>query len=93
MAHFRGVGGVATLAAGKTAHWETTYGNGLDEGIVVQAPNLLDESATNIEMVVLNQSVVLRPRGDGSAGLAYRVAILNAGNGIMSYNLDIEDWQ
>ena len=93
MAHFRGVGGLATLAAGKTAHWETTYGNGLDEGIVVQAPNLLDESATNIEMVVLNQSVVLRPRDDGSSGLAYRVAILNAGNGIMSYNLNIEDWQ
>ena len=84
---------MATLAAGKTAHWETIYGDGLDEGIVVQAPNLLDESATNIEMVVLNQSVVLRRRADGSAGVAYRVAILNAGNGIMTYNLDIEDWQ
>jgi hypothetical protein len=93
MAHFRGVGGLATLAAGQTAHWETTYGDGLDEAIVVQAPILLDESATNIEMVVLNQSVVLRPREDGSAGLAYRVAILNAGNGIMSYKLNIEDWQ
>jgi len=92
MAHFRGVGGLSTLKNGETAYWETTYDGLLDEGIVTQAPNLLDESATNVEMIVLYQSVVLRPSGDGS-GPAYRVAIKNAGTEIMSYNLNIEDWQ
>jgi len=92
MAHFRGVGGLATLKAGETAYWETTYANLLDEGIVTQTPNLLDESATNVEMIVLYQSVVLRPGGERS-GPAYRVAIKNAGKAIMSYNLNIEDWQ
>ena len=92
MAHFRGVGGLSTLKNGETAYWETTYDGLLDEGIVTQAPNLLDESATNIEMIVLYQSVVLRPAGERS-GNAYRVAIKNAGKDIMSYNLNIEDWQ
>jgi len=92
MAHFRGVGGFATLKAGETAYWETTYGNLFDEGIVTQAPNLLDESAINVEMIVLYQSVVLR-LGEERSGPAYRVAIKNAGTEIMSYNLNIEDWQ
>jgi hypothetical protein len=92
MAHFRGVGGVSTLKAGETAYWETTYVDLLDEGIVTQAPNLLDDSATNIEMIVLYQSVVLRPAGERS-GNAYRVAIKNAGTAMMSYNLNVEDWQ
>jgi hypothetical protein len=43
-------------------------------------------------MIVLYQSVVLRPGGDRS-GPAYRVAIKNAGKAMMSYNLNIEDWQ
>jgi hypothetical protein len=92
MAHFRGVGGFSTLKKGETAYWETTYENLLDEGIVTQAPNLLDESATNVEMIVLYQSVLLRPSGDRS-GPVYKVAIKNAGTEIMSYNLNIEDWQ
>ena len=92
MAHFRGVGGVSTLKAGETAYWETTYPDLLDEGIVTQAPNLLDDSATNIEMIVLYQSAVLRPVGERS-GNAYRVAIKNAGKAMMSYNLNVEDWQ
>jgi len=92
MADFRGVGGFATLAAGQTVYWETTYGDLLDEGIVIQAPNLLDESATNVEMIVLYQSVLLRPSGERS-GPVYKVAIKNAGTLIMSYNLNIEDWQ
>jgi hypothetical protein len=37
MAHFRSVGGLATLKAGETAYWETTYADLLDEGIVTQA--------------------------------------------------------
>jgi hypothetical protein len=92
MAHFRGVGGLSTLKNGETAYWETTYDNLLDEGIVTQAPNLLDESATNVEMIVLYQSVLLRPSGERS-GPVYKVAIKNAGTLIMSYNLNIEDWQ
>ena len=92
MAHFRGVGGLSTLKPGETAYWETTYGDLLDEGIVTQAPNLLDESATNVEMIALYQSVLLRPTGERS-GNVYKVAIKNAGTVIMSYNLNIEDWQ
>jgi len=43
-------------------------------------------------MIVLYQSVLLRPSGDRS-GPVYKVAIKNAGTEIMSYNLNIEDWQ
>jgi hypothetical protein len=92
MAHFRGIGGLATIVAGETQFWQYSYGSvGKDVGIAYAAPNLL-EGNINIELAALEQGVTERNAGE-AAGIVYTVRIQANGESEMSYNLNIEDWQ
>jgi hypothetical protein len=91
MALWRNIGGLTTIAAGATRHWEYSYPpRGRDVGVAIAAPNIL-EASVNIELVAEQQSVVARDEGE-AAGIDYRVAIRNAGGFPLSYNLNIGDW-
>jgi len=85
------IGKVQTIPPGVTHHWQITYGNGLDVGVVVAAPNLLE---INAELVALEQGVVVRPVGtELQTATHYTVKIRNLGTISIQYNLDIGDWQ
>ena len=85
------IGKVQTISPGVTHHWQITYGNGLDVGVVVAAPNLLD---LNAELIALDQGVVVRPVGtELQSATHYTVKIRNLGSINIQYNLDIGDWQ
>ncbi|HEY1287690.1 MAG TPA: hypothetical protein VGF58_05140 [Burkholderiales bacterium] len=88
------VGKVQTIAPGVTHHWQITYGNGLDVGVVVAAPNLRLPQI-NVELVALEQGVIERQTsGDEQVPSShYTVKIRNLGSTEMDYNLDIGDWQ
>jgi hypothetical protein len=67
------------------------YGNGLDVGVVVAAPNLHE---ANVELIAFDQGVVARPVGEElSTQTHYGVKIRNAGASGIRYNLNIGDWQ
>lgn len=88
------IGKVQTIAPGVTHHWQITYGNGLDVGVVVASPNLL-LAQINVELVALEQGVIERhTSGDEQVPSShYTVKIRNLGLTAMDYNLDIGDWQ
>jgi hypothetical protein len=92
MALWRNIGGLSTIAPGATVFWEISYG-GRDVGVVVAAPNLLEDLA-NVELAAIEQGVVARPTpGEGGLPIAYTVRIRNHGTAHFSYNLNIGDWQ
>jgi hypothetical protein len=92
MALWRNIGGVTTLAPGKTHAWEFSY-DGQDVGVVVAAPNI-QQPQINVELVALEQGVVARQApGEGGPPIAYRVRIHNRGAVALAYNLNIGDWQ
>lgn len=91
MTLWRNIGGLTTIAAGATHHWEYSYPpNGRDVGVAVAAPNIL-EDLINIELIAEQQGVVAREGGEATR-IAYRVVIRNGGNFALSYNLNIGDW-
>jgi hypothetical protein len=93
MAHWRSIGGVISIPSGTTHHWQITYGNGRDVGVVVAAPNL-HELVANVELIALDQGVLGRAGAEElTAQTHYTVKIRNAGVSGISYNLNIGDWQ
>jgi hypothetical protein len=92
MALWRNIGGLSTIAPGATAFWEISYG-GRDVGVVVCAPNILEEFA-NIELAAIEQGVFAGTNpGEGALPIVYTVRIKNHGSFSLSYNLNIGDWQ
>jgi hypothetical protein len=87
MAQHRSVGGLFTLDPGQTVFWTTVIGSGLDGGVVVQAPNIVDDVIGSDQLVVLNQGVVAT-----NAGLNYTVTIQNPGTNPVPHNLNVQDW-
>jgi hypothetical protein len=87
MAQYRSVGGLLTLEPGWTAFWTTTIGSGLDGGVVVQAPNIIDDVIGSDILVIVNQGVIAT-----NNGLNYTIAIYNPGTTPVPHNLNIQDW-
>ena len=91
MAHWRNIGAVQSIAAGRTQLWHITYGNGHDFGVVVAAPNLHDAGA---ELIAFDRGVLARAVGEElGSQTVYTVKIRNAGSSGIRYNLNIGDWQ
>jgi len=91
MALWRNIGGLTTIAPGATHHWRYSYPPfGRDVGVAIAAPNIL-EGSIDIELVAEEQGVLAIDEGEAT-GIAYRVAIRNAGTFALSYNLNIGDW-
>lgn len=87
MAQYRSVGGLFTLEPGQTVFWTTTIGSGLDGGIVVQAPNIIDDVLGSDVLVIVNQGVIAT-----NSGLNYTIAVNNPGTQPVPHNLNIQDW-
>ena len=94
MALWSDIGNTQTIHPGATHLWRITYGNGLDVGVVVAAPNVR-ESQIGVNLVAFEQSVVTDQSTGMNEGAAthYAVKIRNAGPREIDYNLDIADWQ
>ena len=91
MAHWRSIGAVQSIAAGRTQVWHITYGTGRDVGVVVAAPNLHD---TGAELIAFDRGVLARAVGEElGSQTVYTVKIRNAGSSGINYNLNIGDWQ
>jgi hypothetical protein len=91
MALHRNVGGIVSLAAGATHHWEYWFdGFGRDVGVAVAAANI-QEPQDNVELVTVSQGVVARSNGE-TDGIHYTVNIRNAGAAAIHYNLSIAEW-
>ncbi|MGF6651058.1 hypothetical protein OKW34_001620 [Paraburkholderia youngii] len=58
MAQYRSVGGLFTLEPEQTVTWTTAVGGGLDGGVVVQAPNIIDDVIGSDVLVTVNQGVI-----------------------------------
>ncbi|MEX3786119.1 hypothetical protein [Paraburkholderia sp. BR14374] len=56
MAQYRSVGGLFTLEPEQTVSWTTAIG-GLDGGVVVQAPNIIDDVIGSDVLVTVNQEI------------------------------------
>jgi hypothetical protein len=91
MALHRNVGGIVSLAAGATHHWEYWFdGFGRDVGVAVAAANI-QEPQVNVELVAVSQGVLARSNGE-TDGIHYTVNIRNAGAAAIHYNLSIAEW-
>jgi hypothetical protein len=88
MSQRRSVGGLFTLQPGKQVSWTTTYPNGRDAGVVIQAPNIVDDVIGTMSLIAVNQGVV----ATSSNSLSYTVLISNLGTQAVSHNLNIQDW-
>jgi hypothetical protein len=66
--------------------WFTTYPNGTDRRIVIQAPNIVDDVMGVIQLTVVSQAVQA-----SNSGLAYLVTIHNPSTQAVTYNLNIQD--
>lgn len=92
MALYRNVGGIVTLGAGATHHWEYWFdGFGRDVGVAVAAPNI-QEPQDNVLLVATNPGVVARANGE-TDGIHYTIDILNTGPLAIRYNLCLADWR
>ena len=87
MAQHRSVGGLFTLEPGETVTWFTTIGSGLDGGVVVQAPNIIDDVIGSDVLVTVNQGVIAT-----NNGLNYTIVITNPGPNPVPHNLNVQDW-
>jgi len=87
MAQNRGVGGLFTLEPGQTVTWTTTIGSGLDGGVVLQAPNIIDDVIGSDVLVTVNQGVIAT-----NSGLNYTITITNSGSNPVPHNLNVQDW-
>ena len=94
MALWSDIGNTQTIQPGATHLWRITYGDGLDVGVVVAAPNVR-ESQIGVDLVAVDQGVVTSQSTGLNEGAAthYTVNIRNAGSRQIDYNLDIADWQ
>ena len=86
MSLFVSVGGFFRQQPGTTVTWTTTYPNGLDRRVVIQAPNISDDILGSIQLDVVQQSVVA-----SNNGLAYLVTIRNPSSQSVQYNLNVQD--
>ena len=86
MALFVSVGGFFRQQPGTTVTWTTTYPNGADRRVVIQAPNISDDILGSAQLDVVQQSVVA-----SNDGLAYLVTIRNPSSQSVQYNLNIQD--
>jgi|CXWL01.1.fsa_nt_gi hypothetical protein len=89
MALFRNVGNPVVIAPGATHHWEYWFGPGLEVGVAMVTPNLL-ESNIRIELIANDFGVIAVPdRGENPPDIHYTVRVRNAGNWPMMYNLNV----
>ena len=86
MALFVSIGGFFRQQPGTTVTWTTTYPNGQDRRIVIQAPNISDDILGTVQLDVIEQSVQAT-----DTGLAYLVTIRNPGSQSVQYNLNVQD--
>ena len=86
MSLFTSVGNFFRQQPGTTVTWSTTFGSGLDRRIVIQAPNISDDILGQVQLDVVQQSVVA-----SSDGLSYLVTIRNPSAQSVQYNLNIQD--
>ncbi|RZF26901.1 hypothetical protein EVC45_25760 [Paraburkholderia sp. UYCP14C] len=87
MAQYRSLGGLFTLEPGQTVTWTTAIGGGLDGGVVVQAPNIIDDVIGSDVLVTVNQGVIAT-----NNGLNYTITITNPGSRPVPHNLNVQDW-
>ena len=86
MALFVSVGGFFRQQPGTTVTWITTYPNGQDRRVVIQAPNISDDILGSVQLDVVQQSVLA-----SNNGLAYPVTIRNPSSQSVQYNLNVQD--
>lgn len=86
MSLFVSVGGFFRQQPGTTVTWITTYPNGQDRRIVIQAPNISDDILGSVQLDVVQQSVLA-----SNNGLAYPVTIRNSSTQSVQYNLNVQD--
>jgi hypothetical protein len=88
MSLFTSVGNFFRQQPGTTVTWSTTFGRGfgLDRRIVIQAPNISDDILGQVQLDVVQQSVVA-----SNDGLSYLVTIRNSSTQSVQYNLNIQD--
>jgi len=88
MSLFVSVGNFFRQQPGTTVTWSTTFGSGfgLDRRIVIQAPNISDDILGQVQLDVIQQSVVA-----SNDGLSYLVTIRNPSTQSVQYNLNIQD--
>ncbi|MFL6623618.1 MAG: hypothetical protein ACJ8J7_17270 [Sulfurifustaceae bacterium] len=89
MALLRSIGSPVTIAPGATHYWHYWFGIGLDVGVALVTPNLL-ESNINVELDASDNGVVaVQSPGEGGPLIHYTVRIHNRGATPMLYNLNI----
>ena len=89
MALLRNIGPATNIAPGATHSWQFWFGIGLDVGVALVTPNLL-ESNINPELVMLEPGVIeVASSGEGGPLTHYTVRVHNKGTTWMTYNLNI----
>jgi hypothetical protein len=89
MALYRSIGNPVTIAPGATHYWQYWFGRGLDVGVAMVTPNLLD-SNIKIELVASDFGVVaVQDVGENPPAIHYTVRVRNIGNWPMMYNLNL----
>ena len=89
MALLRNIGPVTSIGPGATHTWEFWFGIGLDVGVALVTPNLL-ESQINTELAMREPGVIaVASGGVGGPLTRYTVRVHNNGATWMDYNLNI----
>jgi len=88
MAQWRASGGVVTLEPGKSITWTTTFGSGLDGGVVIIAPNIIDDVLGSDALIVVNQGVT----AVSDNALVYSAVVSNTGARPVPHNVNIQNW-
>lgn len=85
------ISGLNTIASGQRDHWEWTFSDGYDHGIVVFKPEIFNDfSATGNQLVVRDPGVIARWVSAGmydQVQITYTVDIVNTDPGSTQYFL------
>lgn len=88
MAHLTFQGPFLSLETGQTMTWFSAYPPGVDPGIVIQDPNIVDDPFLTPRLDVLSRSI---QKTEG--GVVAYVVVHNPGPIAVTHDLNIEDWQ